>query len=470
MNMGSAEPRSREQIEHQGPDLSLLLEYAKYQEEDARRGLKSAPEHSKGRFQREIDSASGIIQTLSMYTKSTLGEALKSVKDTQDLFTSAGMEKGNEVAVTGMKDTVSFLERNHGLDILRPEMAGFKNWLEKRVKEQADAKERMAQLEYIDGKFVRKGIVPEKQTEQNHQLEKAMIEQELREERLLIEVLIDGGAGAVISWPAEYNPKKSGGGFYPMTDDRLIPRGTEDSIGYNPSDSTAEFFIMKDWKKDRELKQQYAQANCREFVTFLPVTTDVYEDKDVPVQEKIMGGLFGSKTVIQKQSQRVGERQVMHNEVVADGKKEQLVKLIYIAQSKDSLDQFEDDINLRYRDYSGRDGNMLSIEVLLPQSTATKVEQEVRSNPAFIRKIADEMMTKKFKVPENAWFSGDKYTTARSAGSAVTETESLPLRPPYEKWDAVGESLYFKEQNGNPKEIGAVFNPESVIPIKPGTK
>ena len=150
--------------------------------------------------------------------------------------------------------------------------------------------------------------------------------------------------------------------------------------------------------------------------------------------------------IMQKQMQKVGERPVMHNEKVSGGKAEPLVRLIYLAGSIG----YPKDDRLHYdATKGGRSGNYLMTEILLPKSVAEKTMEEIKSNPAFIRKIAHEVVTKKIKIPENVWQEGD-------------DTEGQPvIRPPYENWDAAGSKMYIKEPNDGD------FKPERVISVKP---
>jgi len=271
--------------------------------------------------------------------------------------------------------------------------------------------------------------------------ENAKNEQEIKEARLMLDILAQGGVGAHTSLPREYHPSHNSG-FTDVTDPRLI----SGAPGQFSARDARESFGVGSYTND--LGRKYDQAHVREFISFIPVTADVYQEKEVLVQEKRMGGFLGSKSVMKKQRQKVGERPVLHGEAVTDGEKEPLVKLrYYVAGGKN------DDV-AQYQDYSGRGGNIISMEVLLPQSVAEKIQQEVKANPVFIRKIVKELMIKKLGISEKAWQEGDE------------NTHGHPISPPYEKWDASGESMYIKESNDGYGE----FKPERVIPVMPKKK
>lgn len=272
-------------------------------------------------------------------------------------------------------------------------------------------------------------------------VERAKNDQEIKETELMLKIMADGSIGLYTSLPEKYSHDGKHGGFGGLLDNRRSRKGERDYSVF------AKHALQFSGLDDRGERHKYGAAHVREFVTLVPAEEDVYKETDVPVQEKRFGGLFGAKTIVEKKKIKVGVRPILHSEAVANGKEEPLFRLWYCVQN--NTEDNTDDYGLSYRDHSGRPGNMLSIEVLLPQSEALKIMQEIKSNPAFIRKVAEETILKKLGIPEKAWREGDEATV-------------YPLRPPYEKWDAdSGGKIYIKESGD---EYG--FNSERIVKLK----
>ncbi|MCX6741222.1 MAG: hypothetical protein NTY61_02380, partial [Candidatus Parcubacteria bacterium] len=261
--------------------------------------------------------------------------------------------------------------------------------------------------------------------------------QENREKELILEILKEGGIGIHTSLPREYHPHKSAG-FIDLVDNRLNPSTAGNSLGGDVRNS----FRFSDFDS-YEQQHRLEKEGVNELVTFEPAVRDVIKEVDVPVKKERLGGLLGSKTVMEKKNQKVGEEAIKHSEVVKDGKDEPLVKLKYQAESASS------DSEDGYYDYSGRRGNVLEVEICLPKSTADKVSQQIKKDPKFIRQIIGEAVVKGLKIPAKAWQEGDEHTNDR------------PVRPPYEKWDAkFGGKIYVKEAADGDK-----FNTERIAKL-----
>lgn len=264
-------------------------------------------------------------------------------------------------------------------------------------------------------------------------------EQEIREAELMLEVMYDGSVGVSASFPAGYSQLGSAG-FSEVVDKRWTDKTDAGKSSFGKG--VFEYFGFSDY----DAKHKCDASGVREFIGMVPATKELYEDVDVPVQQKKFGGLFGSKTVMEKRTRKTGERPVLHSEAVANGRNEPLYKLRYAARNNSSD---HGDPELQYKDDVGRSGNILMVEVLLPQSTAQKVMQELKRNPLFAREMTGELITKKMGFPEKAWGEGDLTTT----GS---------LRPPYENWDRkTGRKFYIKEAGDD-----GSFNQDRVVSVK----
>ena len=156
-----------------------------------------------------------------------------------------------------------------------------------------------------------------------------------------------------------------------------------------------------------------------EIVTFNHQKEDVFEN--VP-EEK---GMFGR---IKKPAsrQRTGEvRPVLHSQVVAGGKSEPAVNMSYVVR----------DIEEKWRAHDGRPGQLLQVEITLPESAAKEIEKQLQGDPALIREIVGRIMKEKILKDPQRW--------ERPRGEVGD-----PLRPPYEKWDARahGGRIYIQKE------------------------
>lgn len=275
-----------------------------------------------------------------------------------------------------------------------------------------------------------------KETGKSQQAEGFQNEREIKEAELMLEVMYDGSVGVCASFPAEYSQTQSSG-FSEAVDKRWKQKAESGKAAF--AREVNGYFGFS----NRDVKDEFDKAGVREFIGMVPAVKEIYEEISVSVQQKRFGGLLGSKTTTEKRTQKTGERPVLHSEAVSNGKNEPLFKLRYSVRNNRAD---HSDPELQYKDDVGRSGNILDIEVLLPQSTAQKVMQELKKNPAFARKIAGEVIIKKLGLPEKAWGEGDLTTT----GS---------IRPPYENWDKkTGRKFYIKEIGDD-----GGFNQERII-------
>ncbi len=261
-------------------------------------------------------------------------------------------------------------------------------------------------------------------------------EQELNEIRLMMDIMATGGSAIHTSLPAKYHPKGSAG-FTDLVDQKVQGDKAHHSLSFGGD--VKDYFGLN----DRNMGSNLAQAKVCELVGVKPMVEDVYENVDTEMTVKRLGGLLGSKRVVGKEKKVVGTKEVSHNEVVKGGENEPAVKLMYYV-----YDFNADPDKGAYKDYSNRHGNLLAMELILPNSVAERVTAEMKDNPSFVRKIAGEIVTKKLGIPEDAWGKGDEFTKS-------------PVKPPYEEWDKHYGKMYIKEPGDSTWE----FNPERIVSI-----
>jgi hypothetical protein len=416
-NRNEAKSPNQEQSQ---PSSVQLLEVAQFRADQANENLSNAKDDSgRKNLERVAKQHNGALSALKSLARENL--TLDQLKEKayatrEELVMEEAADESDQKAIDRelrkVDDVIRFLD-NYSPDAFK--MESFRKWQEKKTNQTKEQKREVQIAEQV------------------------INEQEVKEARLILEIITEGGVGAHTSLPREYHPNHSAG-FTDIIDNRLLPN----SPGGFWSKGVRDYFGFRTFGND--LTRNYEKAQVREFIGFKPVSVDVYQDKKV----QVAGGMFGLKKTTQTIKEKTGIRPLMHNEAVASGVQEPLVKLIYFTRELSS------DINslLAHKDYSGRDGNHITMEVLLPQSVAEKVQQEIKVNPTFIRKIAKELMVQKLGIPEKVWEEGD------------TNTHGHPVRPPYEKWDASGENIYIRDDNDNELD----FKPERVIKVQPEKK
>ncbi len=121
-----------------------------------------------------------------------------------------------------------------------------------------------------------------------------------------------------------------------------------------------------------------------------------------------------------------------HAEMVSGGKDEPAVRITYVANSV-HLDRD----SAGWRDYSGRQGQMLLFEIVLPESVGREVEKQIESDPGFIRSLVERYAKEKVLKAPTAW--------------EAPQGQGDSLRPPYERWDAkTGGKIYVQKEGEAP--------------------
>jgi hypothetical protein len=242
--------------------------------------------------------------------------------------------------------------------------------------------------------------IQEKSTDQPVKVEA----KEQSEEELIREVIKDGGVIIYTSLPRQYHPD-GGDGYKELSDGRRAPQ-------YDP-------YFVRTAGHTFEPTLGY-DSNVNEGVSITPMMKP------------------GERGV-------ASQKPAMHSEMVKGGlSDEQAFQLRYIVKG---------DFNHSYQDYSGRNGQLLYLEVIAPKTLADKLLKQIKSNPGFIRELAGQLVIKVLKIPEQAWNEGDKHTHGH------------PFKPPYEVWDHQpgGGEIYLQETDPNhpTKLVGSKLSAKS---------
>ncbi len=139
-----------------------------------------------------------------------------------------------------------------------------------------------------------------------------------------------------------------------------------------------------------------------------------YETVTVPGKRGLLG--FGG-TSDRAERRPMGDVQPLHSEMVAGGKNEPAVRLSYFAKSSN----IGREAAMGWKDYSGREGQMILFEIILPESVAKEAERELAADPGFMRTLVERYAKEKLLKNPSAW------ETPHRMGDS--------LRPPYERWD-----------------------------------
>jgi hypothetical protein len=186
----------------------------------------------------------------------------------------------------------------------------------------------------------------------------------------------------------------------------------------------AQFLSRQDWSRSKNLDESLKEHGIREIIDIRHDIKPVLETVNIPGKKGVLG--IG-KTPDRTERRPTGRYEpVLHSQIVSGGKEEPAVRFTYY------IPQTE------WRDYSGRTGQMMSVEIVLPESVATEVEQTLVKDPAAMRKIVERVMKEKLLNNPTAW-----ETPQRSGDS---------LRPPYDRWDAEpnGGKIYVQKEGVEP--------------------
>lgn len=244
-------------------------------------------------------------------------------------------------------------------------------------------------------------------------------EREKSREKATQLVLQDGGVRIHMSVERSLSPRGNSGfqNLETRIQDGLQPSSARGSI-------EAQFLSRDDLMRGNRLDDALKDRGIKEIVDIRRAKKEIYETVTISGKKGVLG--IG-KTPDRTERRPTGRYEpTLHSEIVSGGKKEPAVRFTYY------IPQTE------WRDYSGRSGQMMNVEIVLPESAAKEVEQTLERDPAAIRKIVEQVMKEKLLKDPKAW------ETPQGSGDS--------LRPPYDKWDAEssGGKIYVQKEGMAP--------------------
>jgi hypothetical protein len=252
-----------------------------------------------------------------------------------------------------------------------------------------------------------------------------------KQSKLLDEMLKDGGVNLMISLS-----ENGGTAFqHEIINPKLVVQNTVHAMNnafYN--DST----YHNDNRNPLSFFQGVMQKNkINEAVTLVPRQTDVYEEKQELSAPK---GLFRKRELV-KTRVLVGNKPALHSAIVKGGKDEPAYDLIY----KVFDDDRDNPLSFAYQDNTHRE-QIFELTITLPETEAKKALEQIKSDPTFIRWVADKAVIEQLGIPEEKWREGKK------------DNNGHPLRPPYEEWRRRhdGKSKMYFHETSKPIDLNNV--------------
>ena len=198
---------------------------------------------------------------------------------------------------------------------------------------------------------------------------------------------------------------------------------------------TMQFLSRDEFMRNIRLDNALNDRDIKEIIDIRPEVRPTYETVTVPGKKGVLG--FGKMPDRTERKATGRYESILHSEIVSGGKNEPVVRFTYY------IPQTE------WRDYSGRQGQMMVVEIVLPESAAKELEQILKRDPAAMRQIVEEVMKKRFLEDPGDWEKSQGYGDS--------------LRPPYEVWDAEpnGGRIYLQTAG---KEPG--FHEDRVYKVK----
>lgn len=244
-------------------------------------------------------------------------------------------------------------------------------------------------------------------------------EREKSRERVAELVLQDGGVRIHTSVERSLSAKGNSGfqDFETRIQDNRPPSSARGSI-------EGQLLSRDDVMRRKGLDDVLKEHGIKEIIDIRHDTKPIYDTVTIPGKK----GVLGIGKTPDRTERRATDRYepILHSEIVSGGKKEPSVRFTYLIPQSE------------WRDYSGRKGQMMSVEIVLPESTAKEVGQTLERDPAAMRSIVERMMKEKLLKDPKAW------ETPQGSGDS--------LRPPYDKWDAEpnGGKIYVQKEGTEP--------------------
>lgn len=244
-------------------------------------------------------------------------------------------------------------------------------------------------------------------------------EREKMREKAADLVLRDGGIRINTSIKKDLSPKGHSG-FQNLETRLQDSRNPVNTLGLIRS----QFLTPEDFRQGKGLEKKFEEHGIKEIIDIRHDVKPAYETTVIPGRKGVLG--IGKKEEQTIRRPTGNFEPVFHNEIVSGGKNESAVRFSYF------IPQTE------WRDYTGRTGQALSAEIVLPESTAREVEKILENDPAAMRRIVERIMKEKLLKDSNAW--------ERPQGNGDA------LCPPYEKWDSLpdGGKIYLQKEEMKP--------------------
>jgi hypothetical protein len=232
-------------------------------------------------------------------------------------------------------------------------------------------------------------------------------EREKTLERMIQAVLRDGGFRASTFFSAEVSPDGRAGSK--ESHNRIQTK--QNNI--NPLLSAA---------RDRLEKN-----GIDESVVFEEDTMPLTEQVSIPAKKNWLGRI--TEPALTETRWTGKSRVLMHAETVQNGLNEPSVTVRYAVQMSDP-------IHNQWRDYSGRGGQYIFMDISLPKSVATELQKAIQEDPKLIRQIVEKVMKERILGPgkEEAWI--------KPLGPKADS-----MRPPYER---MGRRIYIQPMEEKP--------------------
>ncbi len=250
------------------------------------------------------------------------------------------------------------------------------------------------------------------QTDNQDQTELNEIREDI-EAQFLEEILKKSGSYVNTSVPSAYSAKNTHG-FQGLVDAQRADEG----VFTNQATMFGRF---------REHETEFQKEGVHEAVAI----ERLIHSYPKPIEEK--SGWFGKKTV---RYENIESNPNLDTLVKGAGSEDAFV-LRYR-----TYDNYE---GLAYKDYSGRTGQFLAVELIMPESIAKQLGEQIKKDPSIVRRLIKKIVIEKSSIPENAWETGNK------------STNGVPIKPPYEAWretEQGRERIYIEiDQKGEIREL-----------------
>lgn len=245
------------------------------------------------------------------------------------------------------------------------------------------------------------------------------------EAQLCQQVIESGGVCMHQSMPASYRKSRKQG-FQTEFDDSRMDTNADYELEELIYDAIKLKVPGAVTRSSHDLKAHMKAGGIFEVVGIRPRKKAMYEEVKTSRSAGGLAGMFGKK-ITETERRFARYRPEMHDEVVRGGKKEKAYSLVYAVTTED------------FPDFVGRPGNMLGIEIVLPETLARACLEAIERNPGLIRRIVDSFVTAKMGVPEKAWKQGAK-----------ENGYGRPLSPPYEIMAKKGKTkMYITPENAS---------------------